>query len=128
MELSYLYFFGLLSETTFRLEFLRFIYDGKVIIGFFIIITFLMFFFNDRKKLIKYNIVSNIIFLILFLGMVFIERSIEYPTILHSDPFTNLEYSFNMMYKHSDKFIGIILYFSLNFVLIYKKLVLNKSD
>ena len=128
MELIILDIMGILIKTTFRLELLKFIYDGKIILAVFLILTLLLFFLSNRSQIVKLSLILNIVFILTFLIITVAERVIEYPTLLHSDPFSTLQFSHDLVYKHSDKFIGMLVFYSLNLLLIYKKLIFGDPE
>ncbi|RNC79694.1 MAG: hypothetical protein ED557_14330 [Balneola sp.] len=110
-----------------RLEILRFLYDGKIILGVFILMIIIGFFFKERRKLIVYNLIVNSIFIVLFVAMILIEKTLEYPSFIIMDKIAFANWSYDMLYKHSDKFIGLIIYLGANLFVIYEKLVFTNE-
>lgn len=111
-----------------KFEILKFIYDGKVLITLFIFLTFTLLAIKEKVLFVRLNISLNVLFIILFASFVFIEQNIEYDAFYVADPLDFAKWAHEILYKHSYKFIGFLVYFSVNLFVIYKKVFFAKVE
>lgn len=107
-------------------------YDGKVWIALFVVISLLTIFIKDRKRFIQANIVLNTFFIGLILIITIfqisdisgIESDVEAVGFIPVAGRVMLDF----LHWSSDRFIGVIIYFTINLIVTYRKLVFVKAE
>lgn len=104
------------------------LFDGQIIIWFFIITNILLIFISNRKIFLVSNLTNTLFLIGMILLMTLSERFNEYPTYYAGDPGITAKFFMDLLYLNSNKMISICVYIITNSIVIYKKLVFTKGE
>ena len=102
------------------------LYDGQLIIGIFILVSFLLFFLKKPKDLLIVNVALNLLFIIYLVLTAFLESYFEHSMIAIADSLEFFEYLYELLEMNKDRFLGAGLYFLINQLLIVRMFFLMK--
>jgi|AntRauTorcE11897_2_1112592.scaffolds.fasta_scaffold03151_2 hypothetical protein len=104
------------------------LYEGIIPILMLALVNIALFFVKKRRIVIRFNIASNIILVVLFAWIIYVNRTYVYSDLqIYHMPFLREE-ALRLVYNLSNQFIALMTYVLINILLLYYKFVFNRNE